>query len=132
MIEPITHTVKSWTLFFNDILSGERTSDIRYTGDRRYHVGDFLNLREFDPVKQEYSGRSALAKITYIQQNKSNPCAISDKALANEYAVLSIKLVSQSLKVDTYTPTFKAGQLSGGIINVSGMETDFRAEGQGF
>jgi hypothetical protein len=87
------HEVKSWTLFFEDILKGVRTSDIRYTGDRRYMVGDILLLKEWDPVKSVYTGRIAQAEITYIQQNKSNPCAISREALADDYAVLSIKLL---------------------------------------
>lgn len=85
------HYIKSWTMFFTDILSGERTSDIRYTGDRRFHVGDYLRLQEYDPVKQVYTGRQQTVEITYIQQNKSNPCAISMHALADDYAVLSIR-----------------------------------------
>lgn len=88
-----THKVKSWTLFFEDIISGQRTSDIRYTGDRRYQVGDTLHLCEWDPVRGVFTGREAFAIITYIQQNKSNPCAISRQALSDEYAVFSIRLV---------------------------------------
>lgn len=87
------HVLKSWSMFFIDILSGERTSDIRWTGDRRFHVGDTLILKEFDPVKQEHTGREQKVLITYIQQNKSNPCAISREALADDYAVLSIRKV---------------------------------------
>lgn len=93
-MEPKVHTLKSWQMFFEDIMSGERTSDIRCTDDRDFKVGDIMCLQEFDPVKFIYTGRSQLAKITYIQQNKSNPCAISRLALANNYAVLSIKKVS--------------------------------------
>ena len=80
-------------MFFNDILNGTRTSDIRWTGDRRFQVGDFLILQEYDPVKAEYTGREAQVRITYIQQNKSNPCAISHDAIRDDYAVLSITLV---------------------------------------
>jgi len=87
------HELKSWSMFFKDILTGERTSDIRWTGDRRFHVGDELLLKEFDPVAQTYTGRVQTVEITYIQQNKSNPCAISHKALADDYAVLSIRKV---------------------------------------
>lgn len=86
-----THIVKSWIMFYTDIISGERTSDIRIN-DRRYAVGDILHLREFDPVKQFFTGRSAFARITYMQTNKSNPCAISYIALHNDYVVLSLKL----------------------------------------
>jgi len=88
-----THVLKSWTMFFTDILSGERTSDIRCTDDRRFHVGDRMILQEFDPVKFEYTGREQVVEITYVQTNKSNPCAISPDALKDNYVVLSIKKV---------------------------------------
>jgi hypothetical protein len=91
----VTHTLKSWTFFFGDILSGARTSDIRLNTDRRFVVGDLMLLQEFDPVTFTYTGRSQTVEITYIQTNKSNPCAISDKALHNDYSVLSIKTIPQ-------------------------------------
>ena len=80
-------------MFYRDIAEGTRTSDIRDTTDRRFFVGDLLELHEFDPVKFEYTGRVQTVEITYIQTNKSNPCAISEFALADNYAVLSIKRV---------------------------------------
>jgi len=88
-----THIVKSWSMFYNDIITGQRTSDIRKTTDRRFKVGDQMLLREWDPVKGEYTDRQRLVVITYIQTNKSNPCAISPESLADDTAVLSIKLV---------------------------------------
>lgn len=90
--DKFTHELKSWTMFFSGIISGDRTSDIRCTLDRRFAVGDTLLLREFDPVVQKYTGRYACADITYIQQQKSNPCAISEYALHPDYAVLSIRV----------------------------------------
>lgn len=85
------HRVKSWSMFFTDILSGERTSDIR-RNDRRYRVGDYMLLQEYDPVTGSYTGRTQAVQITYLQGNKSNPCAISRDALHNDYVVLSIKI----------------------------------------
>lgn len=79
-------------MFFNGILDGTRTSDIRCTLDRRFKVKDHIIYKEWDPIKNEYTGRKTIAEITYIQTNKSNPCAISHQALADEYAVLSIKV----------------------------------------
>lgn len=87
------HTLKSWSMFYRDIESGIRTSDIRCTDDRRFYVGDTMVLKEFDPVKFEYTGREQEVEITYIQTNKSNPCAISHDALKDNYAVLSIKKI---------------------------------------
>jgi hypothetical protein len=92
---PQVHTIKSWTLFFSDILSGARTSDIREATDRRFRVGDHMLLQEWNPITGLYTGREQLVEITYVQTNKSNPCAISDKALHNDYVVLSIKKLSK-------------------------------------
>lgn len=90
------HTLKSWSMFFNDIDNGTRTADIRSTKDRRFKVGDVLDLHEFDPVTFKYTGRCLTAEITYIQANKSNPCAISQFALNDDYAVLSIKVIDHA------------------------------------
>ncbi len=87
------HKVKSWRMFFTDIVKGIRTSDIRDHSDRHYRVGDLMELNEFDPVKFEYTGNKQLVEITYIQCNKSNPCAISYDALKDNYSVLSIRKV---------------------------------------
>lgn len=86
------HMVKSWSMFYRDIEKGIRTSDIRLN-DRRYAIGDILELNEFDPVAFIYTGKKMDVEITYIQTNKSNPCAISQFALHDDYAVLSIKKI---------------------------------------
>lgn len=86
------HMVKSWNFLYKDIESGERLADIR-KNDRRYAVGDILELNEFDPVKFVYTGRKMDVEITYIQNSNSNPCAISHEALHKDYVVLSIKKV---------------------------------------
>ena len=91
MATKTVHFVKSWSMFYEDILSGQRTSDIRLN-DRRYAVGDYMQLREYDPVKGSYTGREQTVLITYLQQNKSNPCAISREALKEGYVVLSIQV----------------------------------------
>jgi hypothetical protein len=89
------HMVKSWTSFYKYIESGERLSDIR-KNDRRYAVGDILELNEFDPVKFVYTGRKMDVEITFIQNNKSNPCAISEQALHPDYIVLTIQKVKET------------------------------------
>lgn len=53
-------------------------------------------IKEYDPVTQTYTGREQLVEITYIQQNKSNPCAISHDAIRDDHAVLSIRLVPET------------------------------------
>lgn len=102
------HVLKSWTLFFSDILTGERTSDIRATDDRRFMKGDLMELQEWNPITGKYTGRYAVVEITYVQTNKSNPCAISREALRDDYTVLSIKLLTKG----DYLP-FKVAEMNG-------------------
>lgn len=82
-------------MFFNDIKSGERTSDIRLD-DRRFAVGDIIELNEWDPVTSKYTGNTQDVEITYIQGGKSHMCALSRDALKDEYLVLSIKLLNDT------------------------------------
>ena len=59
------HTLKTWPEFFEKIVSGDKTFEIR-RNDRGFQVGHFLRLREFDPKLSEYSGRVAVCHVTYI------------------------------------------------------------------
>lgn len=83
------HRVKSWPSFFEATLAGVKTHDVRRMTDRDYQVGDTLRLMEFDPEKQEYTGRELCVRITYITSAKL-PCALSEACLHPDYCILSI------------------------------------------
>jgi hypothetical protein len=85
----IEHRVKSWPSFFEATLSGAKTHDVRRMSDRDYQVGDTLRLLEFDPEKEQYTGRELCVRITYITSAKS-PCALSDACLDPDYCILSV------------------------------------------
>lgn len=85
------HTLKSWPQFFDPIIAGVRTHELR-RNDRRFVVGDLLDLREFDPDALTYSGRSVQATITSITSTVE-PCAVSDEALNPDFCILSVRLV---------------------------------------
>ena len=87
-------TKKSWVHLFSEMISGNKTHDIRL--NEGYGVGDYLKLREFDNTKGEYTGRSAIFIVTYVTSNKIN-CAYSAHLLKNEYVILSVALVPGSL-----------------------------------
>jgi hypothetical protein len=46
---PVEHTLKSWPQFFEAILGGSKTHDLRRADDRDFRVGDSILLREFPP-----------------------------------------------------------------------------------
>jgi hypothetical protein len=85
------YEVKSWPWFFQPMMDGEKKHDMRDKRDRPYKVGDRMLLREFDPRGSGYTGRTAVARITYITSNDS-PCAMSSGALDNNYAILSVEI----------------------------------------
>ena len=63
------HTLKTWPSYFNAVLSGEKTFEIRNNDDRGFQKGDIIVLREYDPEKitpKRYSGREIEKKITYV------------------------------------------------------------------
>lgn len=87
------YEVKSWPWFFEPMCAGTKKHDMRDKRDRAYKVGDRMLLREWDPRTGQYTGREAVATITYITSNDS-PCAMSSNALDRDAAILSV-LVSE-------------------------------------
>jgi Domain of unknown function (DUF3850) len=83
------HKVKSWPEFFEAILSGHKTHEVRRMTDRDYQVGDTLRLLEFDPGKGQYTGRELAVGITFVTSANS-PCALSDSCLHPDYCILSV------------------------------------------
>lgn len=86
------HTMKSWPQFFQPLVNGEKKHDLRSTKDRRFAVGDILELHEYDPVKGAYTGRLAEFRVTFIT-SEDTPCAYSSAALERGYAILSLQKV---------------------------------------
>lgn len=89
---PVTHNVKSWPHLFEATRRGIKTHEMRKIKDRDYRVGDTLNLLEFDPTSETFSGRNLLVRITYITSSKF-PCALSEDSLHPDYCILSIKTI---------------------------------------
>lgn len=82
------HELKILPEYFGDILSGEKTFEIR-KHDRNYEKGDFLALNEY--TQDGYTGRCAMVEITYILSNTTflpegfccmsfKPCGIRSRA----------------------------------------------------
>ena len=86
---PVEHKVKSWPRFFEAVLSGAKTHEVRRLTDRDYRVGDLLRLQEYDPVGERYSGRELVVRITYITAAEA-PCALSEECLHPDFCILSV------------------------------------------
>ena len=94
-----THDLKIWPQYFDAVSDGKKRAELR-KNDRDYQEGDVLNLREFDPKTDRYTGRCVTAVVTHVQRIGEldatlknvmglNPCL----APINLLAVLSIKVV---------------------------------------
>jgi hypothetical protein len=62
---------KTWKPFFDEIFSGEKTFDIRL-GNSKIRVGDVILFREYDPEKEEYTGRKIHKKVSYQLKQKGS------------------------------------------------------------
>lgn len=86
------HDLKCWPYYFNEVLSGNKTFEVRFN-DRDFKEGDTLVLHEFNPDLHSYSGRvSKKYEIVFILElNKY----LNDK---KNYVVFSIRLADSEVK----------------------------------
>ena len=60
---------KTWPEYFNKILGGEKNFDVRLA-DFDCKEGDILILKEFDPEKEEFTGRVIEKEVAYVLKTK--------------------------------------------------------------
>ena len=93
----MVHELKLYTKFFEDVISGRKTFEIR-KNDKPFHEGDLLALNEFDGTY--YTGNSCVVCVDYI---------ISDpNYVKKDMVVMSIKPCS----VYRHTDPFNLSKLS--------------------
>ena len=85
-----THELKSWPEFFEPVLSGKKTFELR-KDDRRYAVGDVLWLREWEPNTAKYSGRDVRKRVTYVLQGIGTGGIPPYHGLLRGYSILSLE-----------------------------------------
>jgi len=61
----MTHELKTYPEYYNAAFSGIKTFEVR-KNDRNYQVGDTLILKEWDDMKEEYTGAKLKVEVTYI------------------------------------------------------------------
>ena len=75
------HELKTWPRFFEDVVSGRKTFEIR-RDDRGFKVGDTLRLREWDYTSEKYTGQEEWFDVTYLTHFEQQP----------GYVVMAIRL----------------------------------------
>lgn len=84
-----THELKSWPEFFEPILNGAKSFELR-VNDRDFQVFDLLWLKEWDPKTKNYSGRQCFRSITYVEEGLGPGCIEPLKGLLRGYVILSL------------------------------------------
>lgn len=64
----MTHALKTWPSYFLDVTSGCKTFEVR-KHDRPFKDGDTLLLQEYNPDKEEYTGKEWAGIIVYMMNN---------------------------------------------------------------
>lgn len=64
------HTLKCWPVYFQAIVSGQKTFDIRRGEDRSYEANDYLDLKEWDPDRQAYTGAHCVKRVVYVMHGE--------------------------------------------------------------
>jgi hypothetical protein len=63
---PVEHELKIWPEFFDDVASGRKPFDVRFT-DRDFQTDDILRLREYAAVAPTgYTGRETCKRVSYV------------------------------------------------------------------
>lgn len=83
----MTHELKTINPYFEDIYSGNKRFELRQN-DRNFQVGDRVNLNEYIPHRDQYTGRTITAEITYILQG------YNDSIINSGYCIFSFDIIS--------------------------------------
>jgi len=59
------HKLKTWPIFFEAVMNGTKTFELR-KNERNFKVGDRLDLMEYDPDAENYTGKHCHRYIIYI------------------------------------------------------------------
>lgn len=82
----MTHELKTWPEYFIQVGAGQKQFEVRKDDGRNFAIGDNLQLKEWDPKTEMYTGRLIRARVTYIYRGEMvapGHCILSIKKLPN-------------------------------------------------
>lgn len=65
--EPVTHNLKIWPEYFAAVRDGLKRAELRWN-DREYQAGDILNLCEWDPNEEAFTGEFIGVTVTHVAE----------------------------------------------------------------
>lgn len=60
------HKLKCWLESFADIVAGRKRCEARRCDDRKFALGDELELQEYNNENEKFTGKSTLVLVTHI------------------------------------------------------------------
>jgi Protein of unknown function (DUF551). len=63
--EPVTHNLKIWPEYFAAVRDGLKRAELRWN-DREYQEGDILDLCEWDPNEEAFTGDFISVTVTHV------------------------------------------------------------------
>lgn len=81
---------KVWPDFFEKILSGEKTYELRLA-DFECKPGDTLILEEWDPKNKDYTGRKIEKTVTFVGKTKNLPFWSKEEIEKYGYQIIAFK-----------------------------------------
>ncbi|MFO0862992.1 MAG: DUF3850 domain-containing protein [Candidatus Saccharibacteria bacterium] len=80
---------KIWPEYFNKILSGEKTYELRLA-DWEINTGDTLILKEWDPKTKIFTGRELTKKVGYVGKTKGYSFWSDEQIQKYGYQIISL------------------------------------------
>lgn len=65
--EPVTHNLKIWPEYFSAVRDGLKRAELRWN-DREYQAGDTLDLCEWDPNEEVFTGDFISVTVTHVAE----------------------------------------------------------------
>jgi len=62
----IDRELKVWPIYFDDVVSGAKTWEVRRNDEEGFGAGCWIRLREWDPERERYTGREVDRFVTYV------------------------------------------------------------------
>ena len=69
-ITEMIHELKTWNEHFEEVFMGHKTFEIR-KNDRDFKKGDTLILKEWDNLRETFTGRKLARTVTYVFEGGS-------------------------------------------------------------
>lgn len=65
----VEHELKTWPRFFEELLRGNKTFELR-RNDRDFQTGDDVIFKEWDEKLEDFTGRKLHRTITYVLRSE--------------------------------------------------------------